>query len=492
VGGLQYCGNVVPGTPLGGSFYGIPLLGITAASDEYSYKTPDGKVYPFRDSRYWRQTYLSPYIQDDWKISKNLTLNLGLRYEWASNPTTVREPVFTIYNITSSATTPDSFVAVKHPFDNNPNIKNIDPRIGLAWDPFGNHKTSVRAGFGTFHEPVTSRTYSNNNASFHPNQPLFFLFFNSDFPKLPSSPNQIIGGSPANKQIAWYYALLPDVDKAPYIMQYNLTVQHELAAGTVFTVGYNGSSGRNLFLWANANKPLAFSDQSASWRSTNASNWPGVTGQGPRGTISNPFVNIYTNPNFQAVEAVQPKARSSYHAMQTSLSRQFSPTLVGNIAYTWSKCLDNASGTNSSEQGQWAVYNAYDPDFDRGPCSFNSNHVFTANALYRLPFKGNRAVEGWQLSTIISRYTGLPFNVQNQFGGMYQSQTGGATEGERPNVVPGCNAMPKLRNKWYDPECFVYAPFGTLGNSSRNSLNKFQLIPTCATSRYKQNASVTS
>ena len=106
-----------------------------------------------------------------------------------------------------------------------------------------------------------------------------------------------------------------------------------------------------------------------------------------------------------------------------------------------------------------------------GPCSYNSDHVFTANALYRLPFKGNRAVDGWQIGTIVTRYTGLPFNVQNQFGGQYQSQTGGATEGERPNLVPGCNPMTKKRNQWYNPECFVYAPYGTLGNSGRNSLN---------------------
>ena len=91
------------------------------------------------------------------------------------------------------------------------------------------------------------------------------------------------------------------------------------------------------------------------------------------------------------MEAVTPTAHSTYNGLQISLSRQFAKSLVGNIAYTYSKCTDNASATNSSEQGQWAVYNAYDPDFDKGPCSYNSDHVFTANALYRLPFKGNRA-----------------------------------------------------------------------------------------------------
>jgi hypothetical protein len=461
----------IPGTPLGGALYGMPLLGLTAASDDYTYTTPDGESYPFNPARYWRQVYFAPFIQDDWKITRRLTLNLGLRYEWASNPTTVGEPVFTINNLTSPTTTQDSFVAVEHPFKSNPNSKNFDPRIGIAWDVFGNHKTSLRAGFGTFHEPVTSRTYANNNTSFRPNQPLFFFFFTTDlFPNLPDDPHQIVSGNPANSQIAWYYALPNTVDKAPYMMQYNVTLQHELVPGTVLTVSYNGSKGKNLFLWSNANPPLAFSDQSAEWQEENTANWPGATGEGPRGTVANPFVGLYTNPNFGAVEGVTPTAHSTYNGLQISLNRQFAKSLVGNVAYTYSKCRDNASATNSSEQGQWAVYNAYDPDFDWGPCSYNSDHVFTANTLYRLPFKGNRAVEGWQLGSIITRYTGLPFNLQNQFGGQYQSATGGATEGERPNIVPGCNAMTEQRDQWYNPECFVYAPYGTLGNSGRNSL----------------------
>jgi hypothetical protein len=472
------------GGGLGGALYGMPLLGLTAASDDYTYVTPDGESYPFNPVRYWRQFMFSPFIQDDWKIHNRLTLNLGLRYEWASNPTTVKEPVFTINDLDLSTTTGDSFIAVKHPFNSNPNKWNLDPRIGIAWDVFGDHRTSVRAGFGTFHEPVTSRTYANNNTSYRPNQPLFFLFWtNSLFPDLPNDPHQIIvspltGPTEANREIAWYYALPNTVDKAPYMMQYNVTLQHELVQGTVLTVSYNGSKGKNLFLWSNQNPPLAYGDLTseqlnapgAGGGPSLAETFAGATGEGARGTLSNPFTGVYSNPNFKAVEGVTPTARSTYNGLQISLNRQFAKSLVGNIAYTYSKCNDNASATNSSEQGQWAVYNAYDPDFDWGPCSYNSDHVFTANALYNLPFEGNRAIKGWQLGAIVTRFTGLPFNVQNQFGGEYQSRTGGATEGERPNLVPGCNPMTEKRNQWYNPECFVFAPYGTLGNVTRNSL----------------------
>ena len=131
---------------------------------------------------------------------------------------------------------------------------------------------------------------------------------------------------------------------------------------------------------------------------------------------------MHVNPNFGAVEAVQPRAHSTYNALQVTLVRQFARGLVGNAGYTWSKCTDDASATISTEQGEWAVVDAYNPSLDRGPCSFSSNQVFTANAIYELPLKGNRLKDGWQISPIVSAYSGLPFNVQTMFGGLYQSK----------------------------------------------------------------------
>jgi len=460
---------------VGGSLYGSALLCVCGAAPSYSY-TIGSTTYPFNPYRYWRQTWFDPYIQDDWKITKKLTLNLGLRYEWASNPTTVHEPVFLFNNLTAPATTElNGFITAAHPFTSNPNIKNFDPRIGLAWDPFGDHKTSIRAGFGMFHEPITARTYALDNTSMLPNAPLFFL--SGSFPNLPTSPTELLGPPPgvtAASQIAWYYAILQNVDTAPYVMQYNLNIQRELGAGTVLTVGYNGSSGAHLFYWIDANPPVYYSIASGAEQAAAiaSGNFPSATGQGAPGTLTNPFLGIHVNQNFDAVEAVKPEAHSTYNSLQVSLSRQFAKALVGNVGYTWSKCLDDASATISTEQGEWAVYDAYNPSLDRGPCSFNSNQVFTANAIYRLPFKGNRWVEGWQVSPIVSAFSGLPFNVQDMFGNpTYQSGTGGATEAERPNLVPGCKPMVRTKAEWWNPECFVFAPYGTLGDTERDFLN---------------------
>ena len=100
--------------------------------------------------------------------------------------------------------------------------------------------------------------------------------------------------------------------------------------------------------------------------------------------------------------AAEPNAHSSYNSLQTSLTRQFSSALAGNAAYTWSRCIDDSSATVSNEQGEYAVCDPYNPSLDRGPCSFNSNQLFTANAIYSLPFHGNRALNGWQISPIFS------------------------------------------------------------------------------------------
>ncbi len=468
----------------GGSLFGSDLFGLNLVGPGYSYPAPNGKNYPLNPERDWRQSLLEPYIQDDWKISKRLTVNLGVRYEFASNPTTANGSNFVLpgatklgkTSILSPTSTEASFVPATHPFSSNPNVKDFDPRIGMAFDPFADHKTSIRAGFAMYHEPVTSRTYQ--TMAPNPTEPTTETFFASNFPNLDTSFSQ------AESSIVWFYGLLPTVNTAPYVMQYNLNVQRQLWSGTVFNIGYNGSTGVHLFQWINANPSLAYGDATpAQLNAAGPGGSPSIaqtftdfgaiaapSGQGARGTVTNPFVGIHENGNFGSFESSQPEAHSSYNSLQTSLTRQFSSSLAGNAAYTWSKCLDNGSATVSSEQGQYATFNTYNPSADRGPCSFNSNQLFSANAIYSLPFHGNRAVSGWQISPKFSYFKGLPINVQT-FIGLYQSNINGATEGERPNLVPGCNPMVRKVSEWYNPACFVLEPYGTIGDVGRDSLN---------------------
>ena len=460
--------------PLGSSLYGLPLLDIISAGPGWTYTAPSGVTYPWTPNRYWRQNLMSPYIQDDWKINKRLTLNLGVRYEWASNPTMVGGPLFVLNNLLSPTTTQSSFTTASNFFNSNPNAKNIDPRIGLAFDPFGDHKTSIRAGFGMFHEPITAANFG--VMSMNPTDPSMSVFFSPNlWPNNPTSFDEY------SSDITWLYAMLPNVDTAPYMMQYNLTVERQLWGGTVFNIGYNGSTGVHLMAWIDVNPPLAYGELTSEQLNAIPPGPPapsiaqtyagtGATGQGTPGSLTNPFTGLHVNPNLAAIEADTPTAHSSYNSLQTSLSRQFAGGLVGNIDYTWSKCIDDSSSASSFTQIAGSVSDPRDSRVDRGPCSFSSNQEFRANAIYSLPFHGNRAVNGWQVSPIFSRFTGLPLQIANMNGSSYQSDIGGATESERPNIVPGCNPMTKKLSEWWNPECFVLQPYGTVSTSGRNAL----------------------
>jgi hypothetical protein len=461
--------------PLGSSLYGMPLLDMISSGPGYTYTDASGVTYPWTPNRYWRQNLMSTYIQDDWKVNRRLTLNLGVRYEWASNPTMVGGPLFVLNNLLSPTTTQSSFTTAGNFFNSNPNAKNIDPRIGLAFDPFGDHKTSIRAGFGMFHEPITAANFG--VMSMNPTDPSMSVFFSPNL-----WPNHPTSFSEYSSDITWLYAMLPNVDTAPYVMQYNLTVQRQLWGGTVLNIGYNGSAGVHLMAWIDVNPPQAYGDLTAAQLNAPGVGPPGTpsiaqtfagtgaTGAGTRGSLTNPFVGLHVNPNLAAIEADTPTAHSSYNSLQVSLSRQFARALVGNVDYTWSKCLDDSSSASSFTQVAGSVSDPLNESVDRGPCSFSSNQVFRANAIYSLPFHGNRAADGWQVSPILSRYTGLPLQIANMNGSSYQSDIGGATEGERPNLVPGCNPMVKKVSEWWNPECFVLQPYGTVSNSGRNSL----------------------
>jgi hypothetical protein len=259
------------------------------------------------------------------------------------------------------------------------------------------------------------------------------------------------------------------------MMQYNLTVQRQLWLGTLFNIGYAGSTGVHLFASIDANPPnyLSIDPNQTADQASPEYTLPGggqPTGSGAPGTLNNPFVGTHVNSNFAGYMAVEPFAHSTYNSLQTSLSRQFSGALAGNASYTWSRCLTSASAMEGNEQGEYAINDPWNPSLDRGPCSFNSNQIFSLNAIYGLPFHGNRALNGWQISPIFAYSKGLPINVQEGTF-EYQSNISGLTEGERPEVVPGCKPMTRKIDEWYNPACYVMQPFGTIGNTSENVLN---------------------
>jgi Carboxypeptidase regulatory-like domain/TonB-dependent Receptor Plug Domain len=422
--------NFLNGTP-------ILMLGMAAPSPDFS------------TARYFREIDLFPYIQDDWKVTPRLTLNLGLRYGFATN---ARGAGGIPLNVILDPLSSTGFTTVDRVLAKNPNLWNLDPRIGLAWDPFKDHKTSIRAGFGIFHEPVAPRTYA----------PAFYLAPPSGSTILisPRLSNPYGIGLPPGSVISPNYSAFAGLDyqtdTAPYVMQYNLTIQREFPGSFIASAGYVGSSGVHLFSIRDQNLP----------RLT-----PG--GTGPPGSLTNPFSGVATNPNFGSLNNVAPSSHSTYHSLQTSLNRQFSQGFVLGTAYTWSKCIDDGSTSSGLEQGAFPITYALNQAYDRGLCAFDIKHSFSANTIYSLPFRGNKFVEGWQLSGILRTYGGTPINIQTGYTFPTRSRLGGIA-GDRPNYsgAPGCNPDRVLGdpNQWFDPACYVPQPLGTLGNVPRHSI----------------------
>jgi hypothetical protein len=423
-----------------------------------------GEVNPhpgFTRTRYSREIQVFPYIQDDWKIKSNLTLNIGLRYDFETNPVCVTEPCNAILDPLSSP----AFTQVHHVLQANPDLFNWDPRVGVAWDPFSDHKTSIRAGFGMFHEPVAGRTYLNAYSQNPPSQTVVL----AGPPAVALFPHPASCGPPGsaclNPPFGTVYGLDYRSNVAPYEMQYNLTVQRDIGRGMVASLGYVGAQGVHLYAPRNLNTPTVV-DASGN-RVSNSCTSPSCFFKGP-----------VPNPAFNGLDDAAPTSHSTYNGLIASLTRQISRNLQGQVSYTYSRCIDNGSASSGLEQASAEILDAYNQGFDRGPCLFNVTHALRVNSVYSLPFRGNRLVSGWQLSEILTTSTGYPVNVTN--GLLPQvANTGGITS-DRPNYsgASGCHpgqitdTVNSLQRtvQWFNPACYAVQPFGTLGNVRRNSL----------------------
>ena len=462
------------------------LIDLTSGAPNSVY-TGGGQNIPFNLRHYFRDNELFPYVQDDWKVTHTLTLNLGVRYDWINNPVSAGGvPLEGLTNVLTNT----SFVPVSHVMASNPNVKNIDPRIGLAWDPFKDHKTSVRAGFGIFHEPVAARTYA---PAYYLVPPTVSYESSSLFPCFPNDPS--CSGSAATAP-AVFAGLDYNTNTSPYVMQYNLTIQRQITSGTIFTIGYNGSTGVHLMSEHDANPMLYQSEATFANGSPNPLYNPAASGA--PGSVTNPFDGFIacnflvefgvtlpcTNPAFGSgsfinfgfanqslggIASDKAGSHSSYNSLQAMLNRQFSHNLIGQVAYTWSRCIDDGSASSGLEQGDYEITDTYNASYDRGPCSFNVTQSFRINGIYELPFKGNRAVAGWEVSPIFSASTGLSINVMDGLGAGGQAGLGGI-EGPRPNIVPGCKPYLRTWENWYNSDCYYLPPYGTLGNVGRDNL----------------------
>jgi Carboxypeptidase regulatory-like domain/TonB dependent receptor len=404
--------------------------------------TYEGQAEGSTTARRWRQNLIGMYVQDDWSMSRNLTLNLGLRYEFITTPNELDGREASMPDLQAANTTPGG------PIFKNPSYKNVAPRVGFAWDMTGNAKNVLRGGAGYFFEPILSNIYRAYGNRTPP-------YYNAINPANPSFPHPPTSGTSSQLRLDLVQYDLNN----PYRLQYNLTYQRELWARTIATVGYIGSRGYQQFRNVEYNQAIPIIQPDGSYF------WPADSAR--------------RNANFGSMRLRSTDGESWYNGLVLAASRRFSAGLAMQASYTFAKSEDlgsQAVGSGDFDNSFQPAY-TFDPESNKGFSDFDIRHNFVYNATWELPFgKGMTGVSGalangWQLSGIFTARSGIPFSPVLGFDrARVKPRSGGA--GQRPDLVAGCSENPVLggAEQYFDTSCFALPVAGTLGNLARNTI----------------------
>jgi hypothetical protein len=369
-----------------------------------------------------KQEYYIVYGQDEWKLRPNLTLNLGLRYEYYA-PLREDRNLQVLFNIQTGQLRPPTEAAYQS------SKTNFGPRISVAWQPalgksgfFANGNTTIRAGFGIFYgpgqtedqiQPIESDRISSTIST------LPLLAFPANIPAIVANFN----ANPNNRQYQpRAYSNTYEIPEKIY--QYTVSVQQQLPFDTVLTAAFVGSNGRNLFLRSVANKLLPGQTTILSGAALptgvgviNATN-PG--GQVVQVTPVREF-DILSGTSIQRpfaeIDYKTTGGDDSYRALQTALSRRFESGMTLNLQYTFARSFGTTAGSNEARtSAQLDNFEA-----DRGYNNFDVRHSFNFSALYALPFGkgksydlgsvGNAILGNFEIGGIVNARSGLPIEV---------------------------------------------------------------------------------
>jgi hypothetical protein len=413
-----------------------------------------GSLYPGSDTvRGLRQTLLAGHLQDDIRLKRNLTLNIGLRYEFLTIPTEVNGKIALLENLT------DKEVRVGGPVhDSNPTRFNFSPRMGVVWDPFGTGKTSVRMSGGIFDSLPLLWIYDTPLSRSLP----YFLQGVTTAPPAGSFPT---GAYPLLKVTNLRTAYVDTRPKRAYSPKWNFSVQRDID-GWFAEVGYTGSRGIHL--------PLVERNMNTVQPVKTETGW------------IIPADATVLNPNFSTINTTNTwNADSSYHALQSSLKRTMGKAAQMNASYTWSKSIDNGSSTASTAATSGystavGVTSPLFPGLNRGLSDFDIRHNFVFSFVWEtpswnvLPAVPRAALSHWQFGAIFRAQTGTPFSaVLNNDQAGSRTDTTGASLGQRPNLIagPGCETLTRSDPRNYiKAECLGFPAPNTLGNLGRNTL----------------------
>jgi Carboxypeptidase regulatory-like domain/TonB dependent receptor/TonB-dependent Receptor Plug Domain len=357
-------------------------------------------------SRGYRQTLFGVYFQDDWRIRPNLTLNLGLRYETTTVEKETTGQLAVLYGIADPAAhcgVSVSGCGATGPLYQNPTHKDFQPRVGFAWDPFHNGKTAVRGGFGLFDNLPLIYEYTGMEILAAP-----FFELGSINKASALAGTFYTGASPLLGLTSFRGAYIENKMPRNYVMQWNLNIQREIAPSVTAFVGYVGSHGVHM--------PLRIDDYDIVLPSLTSAGylWPNPIGSG-----------TVLNPNFGSIRGMFYSGSSIFHALEIGVTKNMTHGLQLQGSFTWSKSIDDSSGTGYADQFSNSMSSLvhFDNRLLRGVSDFNIGRTLVINGIWQVPtaksltgFAGGVA-NGWQVQSIFKMNDGIPFTPTFGTGG---------------------------------------------------------------------------
>lgn len=322
------------------------------------------------------------FAQDSFKWKSNFTINIGLRYAWNSSPS---EAVGRFTNFD-----PVTGTLISSPQPYHTNNKNFQPRIGFAWDPFKDGKTSVRAAYAIMSQDPTTNIVTGLSSNPPFALPLSVSSATSSITL--ENPSASITGVSLGPS-----AINPSFDDM-YAQDWNLTIQRQITSSLGLEVAYVGMKATHLQLTQNINQPFVTGGVYGSTKPFPSLPFTSSVIPSQCATTACPLNNI---------NQVNSGGNSNYNALWATVNKHFSRGFEFLASYTYSKSLDY----NSLSTGEtYVIQNAYNPRGDYGPSEFDARHRFVLSGFYELPFKANRLVAGWQLGIVTQAQTGNPLN----------------------------------------------------------------------------------
>ena len=374
---------------------------------------------------------IGAFVQDNYKATRNLTIEAGLRYDWFGTPTEGANR-FVVFDPKS-----DSLVQTPQPY--NQSMK-FEPRLGFAWDVFGKGKTLVRSAFAIqADQPITGLV-----TGLASNPPFAFPVSFSPTTAVPvvslSNAFAFASGSVAPASIAKNY-------KDGYAESWNFNVQQELAANLSLMVGYFGSKGTDLNLARNYNQFV-----------NGARPYPSLSASSP----------IFAGKPLGNISVYESDGNSSYNALWVTATKRFTKGFQFQSSYTFSKSIDY----NSRNVQGVVIQDSYNIKNDRGLSDFDARHRLVFNGIYELPFKGNRVKDGWELTGILTLQTGSPLTFFTSNRGLTGAGTVRASVSGpvQTGFIPSSNGNPSFIGYIDNPSVF-FDQGNAFGNLGRNAIS---------------------